>query len=78
MPYALGYKQTADKSSSLRGAGDEAISCNRNRLPRSARNERERMDRLILQNYDVDCLWLQAIINSAHGNAMGKDTPPTP
>ncbi|MFV0345234.1 MAG: hypothetical protein ACK5IQ_03165 [Bacteroidales bacterium] len=49
---------------------DEAISCNRNRLPRSARNERERMDRLILQSYDVGCLWLQAIINSVHGNRV--------
>ncbi|MFV0345456.1 MAG: hypothetical protein ACK5IQ_04315 [Bacteroidales bacterium] len=26
MPYALGYKRTADKRSSLRGAGDVAIS----------------------------------------------------
>ncbi|MFV0345705.1 MAG: hypothetical protein ACK5IQ_05590 [Bacteroidales bacterium] len=25
--------KTADKRTSLRGAGDEAISCNRNRLP---------------------------------------------
>ncbi|MFV0346203.1 MAG: hypothetical protein ACK5IQ_08165 [Bacteroidales bacterium] len=34
------------------------------------------VDTTILQSYDVGCLWLQAIINSAHGNAMGKDTPP--
>ncbi|MFV0346208.1 MAG: hypothetical protein ACK5IQ_08190 [Bacteroidales bacterium] len=36
------------------------------------------VDTTILQSYDVGCLWLQAIINSAHGNAMGKDTPPNP
>ncbi|MFV0345685.1 MAG: hypothetical protein ACK5IQ_05490 [Bacteroidales bacterium] len=32
MPYALCYKQTADKRSSLRGAGDEAISCNKEQI----------------------------------------------
>ncbi|MFV0346520.1 MAG: hypothetical protein ACK5IQ_09790 [Bacteroidales bacterium] len=32
MPYALGYKRTANKRSSLRGAGDEAISSNNEQI----------------------------------------------
>ncbi|MFV0507212.1 MAG: hypothetical protein ACK5L5_11025 [Bacteroidales bacterium] len=32
MPYALSYKQTADKRTSLRGACDEAISSNEEQI----------------------------------------------
>ncbi|MFV0346365.1 MAG: hypothetical protein ACK5IQ_09010 [Bacteroidales bacterium] len=32
MPYAIGYKRTANKRTSLRGVGDEAISYNKEQI----------------------------------------------
>ncbi|MFV0345510.1 MAG: hypothetical protein ACK5IQ_04595 [Bacteroidales bacterium] len=32
MPYVLGYKRTANTRTSLRGACDEAISCNNEQI----------------------------------------------
>ncbi|MFV0345012.1 MAG: hypothetical protein ACK5IQ_01990 [Bacteroidales bacterium] len=62
----------------MRGASDEAISCNREQIATLSLAMTTNIDTTILQSYDVGCLGLQAIINSAHGNAMGKDTPSTP
>ncbi|MFV0345767.1 MAG: hypothetical protein ACK5IQ_05905 [Bacteroidales bacterium] len=64
----------------MRGAGDEAISCNKEQIATLTLAMTINVDTTILQSCDVGCLWLQDIINSAHGNAMWEryTTKPAP